>query len=414
MSEVPAFYSIGFFGAPNIGDELLCKAVADSLQRNWPECTHFVVTVDRAVSQAYTKTGSTFVEGFAPQPEYLANFTDHWTALRSSDLVIVGGGGLIADRYSWAGLTRYAADASLGLLLGRNFILAGVGALRIRRRWLLPLARFLCREAAVALCRDPESAALVSEYGERDDVSVAPDLGHILGTSLGQRSSKHKWALINVRESPPIDPAKLSALCRALLDALGELVFLAAEPGEKRYFDRFLSSLPADLQSRIRTLEPSNLEEVVEAIRDARLIVAERFHVNLICAHLSRPTLTIYYEDKVKRLMNDLCPGHLGITIAEIGAESGRRALSLPEPEWSERTTRACEDATEAFRFAVERGLMAAPPRWTKRLTAFAVFASILALTITRTPLVIGKRLLFGRGTIRSWQDLKRTRPLRF
>lgn len=405
---MPTFYSIGFFGAPNIGDELLCQAVSDCLENCWPGCRLFVLTADPNISRRYTKTSAMFVEGFAPQPEYLQNFKDHRRAIREADLLIVGGGGLIADRYSWAGLIRYAVDASLGIFLGKNFVLVGLGATRVRRRWLRPVAGFLCREAASVFCRDEESAALVSVYGDRGDVIVAPDIGYVINQVASEMPESGQYALINIREFPSIEKEKLYALSKKLVAEIGDGVLLAAEPGEARYFRQVLESFPDDLRRKMRICEPSNLEEVFTVIRGARVVVAERLHVNLIAMLMNRPTLTIYYENKVRYLMESAGRGQFGINLSDIGEQAAERALTLETPDWSSRTVRESEAARRALCSTVEQGLRASPPRWGRRLVALAIFASIMMVTMIRTPLLLAKRSLFGRGPVKaSWVQRK-------
>lgn len=402
MSDVPCFYSIGFFGTPNIGDELLCQAVADAIQQAWPGSRHLVLTADRTVSRRYIDTESVYVQGFAPQPEYLASFIDHWRAVRASDLVLVGGGGLVADGYSWASLLRYAIDAALATATGRRFVLVGVGAVPIRRPWLVPVARFLCREAAACFCRDAESAALVADYGRRDDVVVAPDLGHLLGARLEPAPGDGLYALVNVREFPPIDAAAVASLCEALVERVGDVRMLPAEPGESRYLERILGSVSPAARSRMRIVEPGSLAEAIDAVRHARVVVAERLHVNLIAAHLERRIVTITYEGKVDRLMRGLGAGHLAVDIGSVGPDLAERALELSPPDRAEVLRGRAETARSAFRRTVEAGLDAPRPGWRARSRGLLLFVAILGVTLVRAPLLALKRAIFGRGPIRA------------
>lgn len=88
------FYNIGFFGGPNLGDELLCKCVADRLRETYPESTICVMTRNAKVSKRYTGAEVEYVKGYWPGPEYFLNLRQHLRAVANSSVVVIGGGGL--------------------------------------------------------------------------------------------------------------------------------------------------------------------------------------------------------------------------------------------------------------------------------------------------------------------------------
>jgi polysaccharide pyruvyl transferase WcaK-like protein len=393
------FYSIGFFGGPNIGDELLSASIARELREKWPTCALSIMTANAGVSETYTGLKADFVEGFAPTPEYLSHLFQHLRAASAADLVVIGGGGLLADRYSWAGLARYAIDAAWAVALGGRFVLVGVGALEIRRAWLRPIARFLCAKATAVSCRDEDSARRVEDYGNRRDVLVGPDLAHIMAPRLLSNTPARNIALVSVREAPPISPEVLEGLCTELLRGVDGVELLVAEPTEAAYLDGLVAGWSPEVRSRAAIRDPASLQEAVQLIESARIVVAERFHVNLIAAHAARRLVSLVYEEKVANLVEEFGPGHLKCEIDAVDPDLARAALELEEPGRGPSLQRSSQDAATSFHRVVEAGLRAPPPKSMVRLASALIAMLILGVTCLWAPLVAIKRILFGRGS---------------
>lgn len=401
------FYSIGFFGAQNIGDELLSAAVVHRLRARWPDSRISVSTDSSAVSAHYADISADFVEGTAPLPGYLLSLRTHLLVAGKADLSIIGGGGLIADRYYRGALLRYAADAAWAVAFGGRFVLAGVGALDIRRGWLRPIARFLCRSAAAANCRDPESARRVGTYGGRDDVSVGPDLANMLLSDLcsspAATGPTENYVLVNVREVPPIPRESFGRLCERLLDTFDSIVLLGAEPGESEFLEEIVAGWRPRERQRVRIVIPRTLREAVRLIEGARLVIAERFHVNLIAVYAGRPLLSVAYEEKVANLARDLGNGHCSVAIDELGPALIESVRNLRQPDWTSLTRRWTRESTAAFDRVVDAGLSAPRPTSIMRIVALSIALGILAFTLIRTNVAIG-----GRLVRRLWRTLPR------
>ncbi len=350
-----SYYCIGFFGIPNIGDELLCAMVVDALRRLDPDARISLQTQSADVSRTYTGLDAGFVEGFCPDAAYLRNLPRHVRAAREADLLVIGGGGLINDYYTWASLFRYFADVLWAISFGRPYVFVGLGAVGARRRWLRPLVRFVCRHAAGVYCRDAASARRVGLWGSRDDVIVAPDLGHLIHDRLPDVSQAEGPTVVNLREKPPLDPQAVRSMLAALATR-GRLVLLAAEHPDVVYYRRLLQDGPEPLRAACRIVEPQTLREAIEHIAGARAVVAERLHVNLIAVHARRPLVALEYEDKVRQLLHETGLEQAGWPLERIGPRVADPLDATPPRADPVRLARLARQAAEALARTLQAG----------------------------------------------------------
>lgn len=169
-------YAVGFFGVPNLGDELLALCVTRRLRERWGARDVRVMVMSEEVARAYAGLRDVMlVEGFCPTPEYLRNICTHVSAIRRADVMTIGGGALIADAYTWTSILRYGVQAIWAVLLGKPYVFVGLGVSQIRRRWLRPIARFALKHAACVYVRDEKSAEQAERFiGSRQRIVVAP------------------------------------------------------------------------------------------------------------------------------------------------------------------------------------------------------------------------------------------------
>lgn len=375
-----SYYCIGFFGIPNIGDELLCAMVVDALRRLDPDARITLQTRSAEVSRNYTGIDAGFVEGFCPDTAYLRNLPRHVRAAREADLLVIGGGGLINDYYTWASVFRYFADVLWAIAFGRPYVFVGLGAVGARRRWLRPLVRFICRHAAGVYCRDAGSARRVATWGLRDDVIVAPDLGHLIHDRLADATAAGAPTVVNLREKPPLDPEAVRAMLAALA-ARGRLVLLAAEHPDVSYYRRLLQDAPEPLRASCRIIEPQTLTEAIGHIAGAAAVVAERLHVNLIAVHARRPLVALEYEDKVRQLLREAGLEQAGWPLERIGAQVAERLHQTPPGADPDRLATLARQATEALARTLQAGRTAVRYSLGTRAAAAAWLLLVLGLS---------------------------------
>jgi len=395
------FYSVGYFGAPNLGDELLCKCVVNRLREAHAANTVYIMTRSAEVSRRYTGLDGKYVEGYWPEPEYFQNLCGHLRAVSDSSLVVIGGGGLIADYYSWSSIPRYCIDALWAILAGRRYVFVGLGVREVSRWWLRQVARFVCTHAGALYCRDKGSAERLKELTRCNHIRTGPDLAYLAKIHAYEGSVDRDYALINVRERPPIDREKLSEFCRELLQGVGGLVLLSAEKPDTDYYKRVVDDWDAREQAATRIVEPKSLNESIEWIQAAKFVAAERLHVNILAVRTGRRLLSINYEDKVKQFIDMLSGEPLVCSLEELGAQQAKRLLASGIPRWSVSPGELEAWAKRIFDEIIRGGLAEHSCGLWVRFIAGAYLFALMGFGVLYSAAVLVKRAVFGRGPLR-------------
>ena len=396
---MPTFYSIGFFGAPNFGDELLCKTLVDHLVNTIDDADVRVMTRSSEVSSSYTGLETMLIEGWAPTPEYTRHLVQHLRAVWRSDLILIGGGGLISDHYTWHSAVRYFTDVCWAVLLQRRYAFVGLGVVGIKRWWLRPLVRFACRHAASIYVRDATSSTRMHELSGRTDIQIGPDLASLASLESPPEPTT-PFALVNFREKPPINEAGLRDLIETLADRVGRVVLLPAQAADLRYYRHIVSGLPAHTQNLVHIEGMTSLGDAITHIAQAQVVVAERLHVNVVAAQKQKRLLVLEYEHKVTAYMESVGTGHLTCSLQDIGAEHALGLLSLDPPNRTSRLLSLQSEAGAALKAAVATGLSAKKHAAMTRVGATCHLGWLIPLIGTYGVLILIKRLLFGRGAI--------------
>jgi polysaccharide pyruvyl transferase CsaB len=304
MSERRVFL-VGWYGVDNVGDDAIRLAVERAAPRFGAEVpiysTRWPVEDPRAVSWR----------------------TDGWRrhiqAIRSCDRVALGGGGLLKDEGGSLGysvLLELLATAVLARLMRKQVVLLamGVGPLLTRRgRWLTAA---VARLTWVRQVRDEDSARLLRDLGvRRVEVTVDPTFT-LLADPPPPDPSSNGHAVLSVRpwfvyqaDREQREGALQGTLARAadtLAEAGSEPRFANLYwPRDREAADAVIGRMSAADASR--SLDgPLDWDELVAELRDARVVVAMRYHA-IVCAALAgRPVVPIAYEPKVVALAQAL------------------------------------------------------------------------------------------------------------
>lgn len=426
------FYNIGFYGVPNVGDELLCATVSRRLRQSYPGSRLCIISRDPRITAAYANVRAETVRSFFPMPAWFRDLPRRVREIVRSDLVIVGGGGLLADS-SRGHIPRYTIDLCCAVMLNRPYVFIGLGAGPIRRPWVRPLARFAFKHAAWTWCRDAFSLrhAKTLSPSASDRMEAGPDAAHIdlpqrrkLETRKPKLETPTPYALVNLRANPPLNPTDVREMCQVLLRRVGSLVMLGAEPDDPMFYEDLLASWPEQMRSACTIVMPHTLDEVFDAVRSAEVVAAERLHVNIIAAHLGARLLSIEYEPKVEQLAamlegeaSRMCfstppaEGGAGESEAEegdgealrcswreVGAEPARRLIQTARPIPARRLERLADDAAQCFDRAIARGLASDGAfRRRTRLHAACLVGIWWGAGVLFAAAVVLKRAFFGR-----------------
>jgi len=374
------FYVIGYFGEPNFGDELLCWVELRRLRQYFKgECSFLSVNGER--SRQYTDPDGYAIEGFFPSLAYYIHLGAHIRAIYQSDLLVIGGGGLLGDHYAWTAVPRYAIDALWATVLGRRFVLVGLGVRDIKRRWIRHLSRWLLANAVRIYCRDGASAERATYILPGANVRVGPDLAHLVRLERRTERSR-RYTILNLRKDPPLDRGRVVELALIMQERFGYVVLLAAERVDLGFYRELVRLIPAQYQESFEICWPRTLEEAIDVISLAGLVVAERLHVNLVAVHAGVPVVAVAYEDKVREVLREItAPGATRVvTLEDVGPRIIDGVGARQGGEIDLRVAEERRRAAERFDEAVRGGLSCGRPALSRRFTAILWLCALLPM----------------------------------
>ena len=161
-TSVGACCLMGFWGVPNFGDEWLFRAGQSFLREAFPGCRLSALVGSARVERRLGRhaDGLALLDGFFPDPAFFRKLPAIVQAIRTADLTLIGGGGLINDTYTSFSIPRYTVPALLATALGTPVVWWGLGVVPPKRRVLRSLAMWTLRHAAAVLIRDPGQPSL--------------------------------------------------------------------------------------------------------------------------------------------------------------------------------------------------------------------------------------------------------------
>lgn len=307
---------IGMAGAGNLGDDLISVILIERINEQWPKAAIGVLVGGYGIPFAYPSEANLH---FLKRPQ-LNQWTEYFGRnralkefIRSCDLLMVGGGGLLQDThhpfnvYNWLKYTtqcnmRRCAIWGVGL---------GVGPFKHRHsviylREILPVF-------SVLQVRDRESANMLARFGVEPVVSTDIVAGSrverygfvqrcgydVLGCSLRPWVGLHTERLLDL----------LARLAADLRSKVHLFVFEYYEPtniSEYEYARLIAQMLKArGVRAEVFCYGRTPLQEFCEAFCTVNRAVAMRLHAAILWHKIGVPVLPISYAPKLVSLYSE-------------------------------------------------------------------------------------------------------------
>lgn len=298
----------GYYGAGNIGDELLLGLLLDWLGA----ASHDVVVV--TLNESHTKA---IHDTTAIDHRNLAGLVRQ---LKSADAFVLGGGGLfqdhhrftISDLYTYPapGISYYGQLCLLARQMGVPYVLFAMGVGPLRSEEARQVTREIFQHAAYASVRDQASATLLRQIGVDSEIEVGADPGWLMPrpsrielSQLYPNLSGRRVLVVTPRQWPFSDGWR-----HALVKGLTE----AKNAGWAILWLPFQSSVQGDdlkiIQDLHEQLDPQmpqviakcvDPKEAAQIIASADALVAMRLHALILGLNSRVPTLAMEYDEKL-------------------------------------------------------------------------------------------------------------------
>lgn len=300
--------AIGWYGAGNLGDELLLDVLKCWCEEHGAELT--AISID----PEYT----TRIHGIeAVDRQDLAGIA---RAMRSTDLFVLGGGGLFQTHNTFSlpalydfniqDIAAYARPVLMALQMGVPTLAWSQGIGPLEGDEAREITRDLFSRIDYVSVRDDASRALLADIGVDRDVVVAPDpiwAYPVPGAQPAQETGPRKVAVV-LRAWPLVagwEEHFASALRAAIGPGEATLVWLPFQthhvPGRSDSDVGFVRSMMERFddgysQELIDTSHPS---QAIDALASCHAVVAMRLHAQVLAIRMGKPTLCIEYDAKM-------------------------------------------------------------------------------------------------------------------
>lgn len=307
----------GYYGFNNAGDDAVLYGIISSLRKTDP---HIEIQI---LSNQPKKT----TELFQLPASNRWSFTDIFSQIRRSDLVILGGGTLLQDRTSPRSPLYYLGITMLAKLMGKPVFYYGQGFGPIIHSFSKRMIKWIVNRVDAITVRDQESGLEMKAFGVHKApihvtadpaLTINPDEANMAEARAILQSYRvnldNKVAFVAIRDWKEEQNFKqeLAISCDQLRQHGWEVVFIPMQH-------------PSDLSPSIDTIEkmkeqaflidqPLNFKQIMSLISIGDLMIGMRLHAIILAAIMNVPFVALSYDPKIDRFVRSLgreCSGHI-------------------------------------------------------------------------------------------------------
>ena len=300
----------GMYGAVNVGDELICRSVVQGLRRHFSSVLPVVATASSARTNSFNKIeGVKYIEGGRFHYKFWLNIFIYLAELINSDAIVIGGGGLFQDHYSWRLPLSGSFCALTGKMLGKPVLVIGIGAGPLNRPVVRQSVVVGLDNADLVCTRDQQSKDVLVDCGvTADRIVVTADV--VPSMLLALKNDEYfpvKRIAFVLREWPGIDKVSLALLFNSLVRRNYKVSLICFEPlADEAFYNSVVTECDPNMLGHIAILKPSSLDEALVTIEQAKCVVSMRYHGVILALKYGKPVVLVEYEKKVANLAQNL------------------------------------------------------------------------------------------------------------
>lgn len=330
----------GYFGFGNTGDEAIIEALCQEVRRQAPD-TDIAVLLDNADLAKRLEVRA------YPRRRLFSIVR----ALRSCDMLISGGGGLLQDTTGAGSVIYYLGVIVLARLLGRPAQIMCQGFGPVRRQLSRQLVRFFLPWASSSSWRDEKSLAEVRQLAPRLAAVLSADPALLLepvdcGELLQLKTVynlQRPFIVLALRSWPGLHLSDFVNAVNSILEAENGLD-VAIIPFQESQDSALAAECCRALQDwgeRIHLIKGLQPRQILSLIGEAQLVLAMRLHALIFAAARGVPFMGIAYDPKVASFcercampclaLKDAQGQHLQDSFQKTWSDRARCRAELPE-----------------------------------------------------------------------------------
>ncbi len=281
----------GYYGFGNLGDELLASALVEAFGRvGVPAEELAILSASPADSEKYLS-----IKAFNRW-----RFSEVFRAVRDSDTLLLGGGGLFQDATSMRSSAYYWGVIRLASLAGALPWAVGQSVGPFRTLPGMFFARNALGKCSFLSVRDERSSELMNSWGFRS--TRTPDPAFLLA-GASERENKEAHFLVNIRPWGGSLPLRtVTRAARMAAEKKLPVVGVGLSEDDVRLMEKLARSRHFQPE-KIILLSASNWREESESLFSAAAgVVSMRYHFSLLALISGAPLTLSAYDPKVEEL----------------------------------------------------------------------------------------------------------------
>ncbi|MBT4917754.1 glycosyltransferase [Candidatus Peregrinibacteria bacterium] len=284
---------IGSYGAGNIGDEAMLDVILDKLEGK--EC--YVLSGDvKDTKKRHPEAKDVAIHfPFGLRSFFSFKWLKSFKLLRKSDLVLLGGGGLFTDMYSFKAILLWCWHIRWARFYNKRVILFANSVGPFKSKLAAHITKKALKKCEKVIVRDELSAEVVKKLIGKDPV-VGSDVVFLKDHKC--KVERKKSALINLRPWDQ-DFVEIKSFVGDLIDDGYEVTFVAMEKMD----EELLMKLH---QQNVEVVYPDNFKDLLNLLSGSEMAIGMRLHFLIAAAMAGCKVGGISYGLKVSGILDEL------------------------------------------------------------------------------------------------------------
>ncbi len=302
-------FIFGYYGFHNIGDEAILEAIVEEFREILPDVKITVLSYNASeTSNRYQITAVS-----------RNRFWEVVKSIRSSNLVMSGGGSILQDVTSSRSLMYYLGIILLAKLMGKKIAFYGNGFGPILRRSNQWLVKHIINWVELITVRDVESRQVMQQLGIKQPIHVTADAAFMLktlneDTPESHRCPQSKKVAISVRQwKNKEEYVPILATCADELAQKGYEIFMIPmqTPSDRIISEEIVQQMkyPANIINSNPTPK-----EMIALIAGMDFVIGMRLHSLIFSTIACVPMIGLAYETKITSFLKRVeqpCAGNV-------------------------------------------------------------------------------------------------------
>ena len=302
-----------FSGAKNMGDEFILKCLVEKIKQYDNSAQIVASSLNPHETEKLIGNDISAIEwhGIGITKKTFKNMLGLYREIKSTDYVIVGGGGLLQDVHSVATIPRYLLPVIFAKAFNKKVIYFSMGAGPIENKHLVHLTKKISNKFVDHITvRDEKSKKYLNEIGVETQIEVTSDPVFLIEEfikpkKLVEKNRNQKSIGISFRQFKTNDKIEneLEILIEQLLlkKEYSVTLFPLDLSEDKALCDRLKSKYKIIVIDNYSTIE-----EVVVEISKMDYMISMRLHGVITSASYGIPSIAVSYDEKVKNIQTKI------------------------------------------------------------------------------------------------------------